>query len=105
MSFDTSLQQNCVGITFIVVVTQQDGVTPQDISGATSLNMFLTKPDLSISSNEATFVTDGTDGKMQYTTQSGELSTIGIYKVQGEYISGSGVFYTQKTYFIVEPNF
>ena len=105
MGFDTALQQNDVGITFIVTVVEQDGVTPQNISSGTSLTIYLIRPDSSVISGSATFVTDGTNGQIQYISQNGDLSIIGIYKIQASYSVSSNVLYTQKTQFLVEPNF
>lgn len=105
MSLTTTLQQNDIGITFTVTVTKQDGVTSQDISSATSLIIYLIQPDGSVITGSASFVNTGTDGQMQYISQTGDLYQVGIYKIQGEYMVGGNTFYTEKTQFLVESNF
>lgn len=105
MGFDTALQQNDVGITFIVTVVKQDGVTPQDISTATGLTIYLIKPDMSVVTGNAALVNAGTDGQMFYISQAGDLGQVGIYRIQGSYLVGSNILYTSKTSFLVEPNF
>lgn len=105
MSLDTVFQQNDIGITLIIEVLQQDGETPQDISPATALNIYLTQPNMSLITCAANFVSSGNDGQMYYISQSGDLGQVGIYKIQGSYNVGPDILYTQKTNFLVEPNF
>ncbi len=105
MPLDDAFQQNDIGVTFIVTVLQEDGKTPQDISDANSLNIFLIQPNLNVIEGPANFVTSGNDGQIYYISRSGDLGQVGIYKIQASYTVGSYILYTQKTNFLVEPNF
>ena len=40
------------------------------------------KPSGTISTKTATFVSDGTDGKIHYTTVAGDLDETGMWKIQ-----------------------
>lgn len=53
--------------------------TNYDISGATTLTMTIVRPNKSVISATAVFVTDGTDGQAQYQTVSGDLNAAGVY--------------------------
>jgi hypothetical protein len=105
VSFDTALQQYDVGVTFIVTVVQQDGITPQDISSATSTNIYIYRPDSSVLTESASFVTDGTDGQIQYVSGTDDLILFGLYKIRGSYSIGVDIIYTQRTQFLVQPTY
>ncbi len=77
----------------VIVVTVKDGATVVDISGATTKNIKLKKPVSStVLTKAAAFTTDGTDGKIQYTSIAGDLDEIGVYNVQAYIILPSGTW-------------
>lgn len=68
-----------------------------DISAySTTKQMLWTDPDGAVSTKTATFVTDGTDGKIQYTTEDGLLNAFGDWTVQGRVKSASATLSTRK---------
>jgi len=93
---------NDIGTQFIVTV-KDDGVV-QDISTATNLILIFKKPDQTTSNKTATLYTDGTDGKMTYTSVSGDLNQAGNYKIQGKVTLGGATYYTSIGSFKVHCN-
>jgi len=75
--------------------------TVVDISAATTKNFLFRKPDASVLTKTATFVTDGTDGQLTYTTLSTDIDAIGIWTIQPLASSGASKFYGQKLSFEV----
>ena len=63
-----------------------------DISAATLKEFIIQRPDgTNLTPNKSTsFVTDGTDGKIQYTTLAADLNVTGNWKVQAHIILPSG---------------
>jgi hypothetical protein len=70
------------------VTVEEDG-SAVDISAATTTVIKMRTPDGRVLSKSATLTTDGTDGKMRYTLQSGDLDTPGRWRWQG-YLAGVG---------------
>lgn len=75
-----------------LVVTIKDGDSIVDISTATAKYLKLKKPDGVVLQKNTTFLTDGTDGKMQYITVSGDITICGTWKMQGNIELGGGKF-------------
>lgn len=75
-----------------LTVTVEDGGTADDISAATTQQIKLRKPDGTLSAITSSFVTDGTDGQVQITLNSGVINQVGSYGVQ-VYIEGVGFKY------------
>ncbi len=73
-----------------LVVTIKDGTSVVDISTATTRQLILGKPDGTSLTKSGTFTTDGTDGKLQYTTIVSDLSVIGWWKIQGYIVTSTG---------------
>lgn len=68
---------------------------PVDLSSATSLVMKLLVPGTTKSiSKTATFTTNGTDGKIRYVTQAGDLSTAGFWQIEAEVTMPGGQWST-----------
>jgi hypothetical protein len=74
----------------VLTTTLKDGTSTVDISGATTKQIILGKPDGTSSIKTGSFTTDGTDGSMYYTTISGDLNQIGWWKIQGYIVSSAG---------------
>ncbi|NIP55083.1 MAG: hypothetical protein GWN00_09825, partial [Aliifodinibius sp.] len=50
---------------------------------------------------DGVFVTDGTDGKLQYTTIADDLDEIGIWHLQGYLVMNEGSWHSNKVIFRV----
>lgn len=72
-----------VGLQIIVQVLDQNGAVI-DIGGAVALKIKLLKPDGTTLDKTASFLTDGSDGKIYYTTIVGDLNQAGLWQVQGK---------------------
>ncbi len=75
------------GVPLIVEVTE-DGVAV-DISAATTTEILLRRPRGGTKREAATFTTDGTDGKVEFTTDATTLDTVGIWEVQARIVTPS----------------
>ncbi len=72
---------------FIVTIKDDDGAV--DIHSANISQFIFQKPiTYSNVTVNASFYTDGTDGKLTYTTGSGMLDTVGLWKLQGYVVIG-----------------
>ncbi len=87
LSDDPQVHVGDTGTVLLVTVVDQDGA-PVDISAATTLRIYLTRPDRTTVTKTAVRDTTGTDGKMRYTTQAGDLNQDGTWKIQG-YVAGA----------------
>jgi hypothetical protein len=89
----------------VIEVTVKDGDNVVDVSSATTKQFIFLLPDGSLLTRNASFINDGTDGKLQYTfTTTGtpaeaELDQIGTWRFQiyivlqsGSWKSGIGQF-------------
>lgn len=65
-----------------IEVTVRDGASAVDISAATAKYLNFYKPSGGSVAKSATLSSDGTNGKMKYTTVSGDLDEVGIWKLQ-----------------------
>jgi len=91
-----------IGTAFVVTVKQGSNVI--DISGATTAQILFEKPDGSVLTKTASLTTDGTDGKMQYASQSGDLSVSGSWRLQGYLVLASWTGRTDVHTFEVHSN-
>lgn len=91
-----------IGTAIIITVTANDVV--YDISGATVKKILLKKPDGTVLTKDAVFVTDGKDGKIQYVTITGDLNAIGKWKVQAHLTFASGDWHSSIDDFQVDGN-
>lgn len=74
-------------------------------SGVSSMEFILESPQrVQTTVDPITFVTDGSDGRIQYVLESGDLSEPGRWKVFAHIVQGSKDFRTTKAEFVVEPN-
>jgi hypothetical protein len=91
-----------VGSKLLITVYDNDEVV--DISDAVVLNIFIKKPDGVLLTKYATLENDGTDGKMYYLTEDGDLDIAGNYKIQGKVVITGGTYYTSTGTFKVHCN-
>jgi len=92
-----------VGTVLIHTVKDQDEAIV-DISTANELKIVFNRPDGTVSVETGALTTDGTDGKMEYTTESGDLSQEGNWTRQGKVTFGSSVWYSDIIKFKVYVN-
>ena len=85
-------------------VTVKDGASVVSLSGATTKQIILKKPDGTKLTKSAEFSSDGTDGVMHYDTVSGDLDVAGIWKLQGKVVISAGTFSTDIYSFKVHRN-
>jgi len=89
----------------VLTVTVKDGSTVVNISSATvTKNLILVDSDGSKHTKAASFVTDGTDGKLRYTTVSGDLALAGHWQLQVYLVLSSGSWHTDVGSFTVHAN-
>lgn len=103
MPDSTVIQKNDEGVAFLVQVNDQDG-NAINLSSASSINILFEKPDKTFVSKTASFVTDGTDGQIEYISITGDLNMVGRWQIQASYIKSSNLKYTSKDTFIVDSN-
>lgn len=99
---DNEVHLGDVGTTFILIV--KDNGSPVDISGATSLEIYLRPVGGNYLQKPAVLTTDGYDGKMQYVTVAGDLSVTGLWEIQGHLTFGSNTWKTAVKQFQVYSN-
>lgn len=75
-----------IGTSFVATI--QDGTSVIDISGATTIELIFEDPAGTSFTKTASFVTDGTDGKMEYVTVSDDdiIDAEGFWKIQGHVV-------------------
>lgn len=89
----------------VIRVTVKEAGAIKDISGYTTRQFRLIRPtDKAEFIKTATFTSDGTDGKLQYTVESGLLSKKGAWRVQVLLTSGSAYVQSSIGQFPVEGN-
>ncbi len=92
MSFDDLVRVGNVGTLLICTVTRVVNSVEQavDLSGTTAIQMEIQKPSGErLTPVVATFLTDGTDGKIQYTDNTGIFDQAGRWKIRGIAITGT----------------
>ncbi len=75
-----------------------------DVSSFTTLQLIFTKPDTTQVTQTATFVNSGTDGQIQYVTQTGDLSLAGLWQIQGFIQKIGAQLHSNVGKFTVYPN-
>jgi uncharacterized protein YfaS (alpha-2-macroglobulin family) len=78
-----------VGVALDFTVTDEDG-DAIDLSLATLLRYRITKQDGTLLTKTPSFVTDGTDGQLRYSTQTGDIDQAGLWRIQA-YVEVSGL--------------
>lgn len=87
MAIGPKIRVGDIGTEFIAEIKDDDGVV--DISAGTNLKMKFKKPDGTTVEKTAGFYTDGTDGKLLYTSIEGDIDQAGIWAVQGSLTLGT----------------
>jgi hypothetical protein len=68
--------------TNIELTVKDETNTVVDISTATTKQLIFRKPNGTLLTKNATFTTDGTDGKIYITTVAGDLDQVGVWYTQ-----------------------
>ncbi len=82
----------------------REGYGVLDISSASTKTMIIEKPDSTMISASAIFLTDGKDGKIYYRTVAGDLNQAGTYNVQSYLEMPDFVGYSTPASFTVYAN-
>jgi len=98
----SEIHEGDIGTKLLITVTDDGSIV--DISSASSLSIYIKKPDGTILTRTGVLETDGTDGKMYYITVAGDLDRAGNYKIQGKVVLPSGSYYTSTATFKVHCN-
>lgn len=89
----SNIQVGDYGWTGKLTIVQDD--VAQDISSYTTRRFIFLSPSGARTAKTATFVTDGTDGALQYTVEAGVINEVGRWAVQAR-ISKAGVELTSE---------
>ena len=89
-----------VGTVFRLTITDTDG-TAIDVSTAVTKYIYFQDPTGAKVQKTAAFTTNGSDGKIQYTTIAGDIDMVGTWHVQGYVETSLGKFWTEKDSFKV----
>jgi hypothetical protein len=89
-----------IGTVFRLTITDTAG-TAIDVSTATTKYIYFQDPSGVRMQKTAAFTTDGTDGKIQYTSVSGDIDSVGTWQIQGHVETSLGKFWTEKDSFKV----
>ncbi len=100
MSEDTGLHVGDVGA--VIEVTVNENGAAADISTVTTKQLKLEKPSGEVLSKDAAFTSDGSDGKIRYTTLADDLDEYGIWDCRAYLVfPGGWTGHTSKTTFEV----
>ena len=89
--------------TRLIITIKDDGVVV-DISSASLLQVILKKPDGQSYTKSGLLYTNGSDGKIYYTSISGDFNIPGNYKLQVKIVLSTGTYYTSISDFKVHCN-
>ena len=91
---EEEVHYNDIGTVFLVTVNDcvSGTSTILDVSTASSLSLVFKSPSGASSTKPATLYTDGTDGKIYYTTVDGDLNQIGTWRIQAIVNIGGGIY-------------
>ena len=89
-----------VGTAFRLTIVNTAG-TAIDVSTATTKYIYFQDPTGAKVQKTAAFTTNGSDGKIQYTTIAGDIDEVGTWMIQGYVETSLGKFWTEKDSFRV----
>lgn|SRR5678816_1203076 len=95
--------QGAVGLPIVYQVQDKDG-NPRDISTFTTHELVFQRPDKTVIVKPADFVSDGSDGQLQYTTVDGDLDLYGSFQTQAHLVKVGIEEYTEPAIFHVARN-
>lgn len=95
MAVTSIVHDDDFGFVITITFTSRSTGLALDISGATTRRIDVRNTRTgAVNQNAATFVTDGTDGQLQYTTTAADFDAAGLWEVQGVAFSVSVRFAT-----------
>lgn len=96
-------QKNAIGVVITLTILDEAGAV-RNVSSATTKEIVFEKPDNTTVTKTATFTTNGTDGKIYYTTATNDLDLAGLWQIQAR-VAGTGYdIKSQLANMIVEGN-
>jgi len=100
----SEIHKDDIGTRFLVTV-KDDGIAV-DLTDATLKQLNFRKPDDTVLNRSALGLGGGSEssGIMYYDTVSGDLDSVGVYKMQGKVSIPSGTYYTDIYTFKVHSN-
>ena len=107
MAFTEQAHVNDIGTVFRITVfdtTSTGATTAADISTATSQIFYFRSPSGTSFTRSAVFSTDGSDGKIEYATVDGDLSSPGTWEIQAKIATPVGTWNTDVACFRVYEN-
>lgn len=99
----SSCQSGDVGTIFEITSVDPDGAAV-DISAATVKKFHFKRPDGTTLTKTAVFTSDGSDGKLRYTTVADDLNQPGTWQVQVHVEAPSYTWHSSVAIFQVKPN-
>ena len=90
-----------IGLIIRLSIKDQDGDVVDVSSASSTKDIRIRKPDDTLLTKGASFTNSGTDGKIQVTLASGDLSLIGDYFYEGHVVITAGTFTTDPLRFEV----
>lgn len=85
------------------VITLYDSTTVLDVSGAT-ITAYLKKPSATTLTKAASLYTDGTDGKIKFSSASGDFDETGVWNIQVKVVDSGNTWYSDVGRFRVYAN-
>lgn len=82
----------------------KDGRVALDCSTATLMRLIVVRKDRTTFTENLSFLTDGVDGKLVYTTKAGDLTVKGDYKIQVYLEFGANHWHTNEAVIPVAEN-
>lgn len=105
--FDSCLPQQCqednANIQVVVNVVDHEG-NPLNLMMATTKRLRFLAPDGTTFVKDASFLTSGVDGALEYTSGVADFKEFGTYQVQAEYVIGGKFQTTRRAKFRVGEN-
>lgn len=86
----------------VLILFVHDDQVAVDVSGASTKTIYIKKPSGTVLTKTASFTTDGTDGKIEWTTVSNDLDEAGEYQLQGYLVLASWTGKTDIATFVVD---
>lgn len=93
-----------VGTVIQITITDATSGSVVDISSASTKNFLFRKPDNSVITHPATFVTTGADGKLQYTMIAGDLDQSGSWAIEAYLVLTAWSGYSNWAFFTVDAH-
>jgi hypothetical protein len=97
------VQKGDIGVVIVLTIKDQDD-NIEDISLATTKDIYLKSPNGTLKQKTGAFTANGVDGRLQYTTISGDLDVAGDWWAQANVELPDGTWRTTKFRFRVNTN-